>query len=404
MRRSLIKFSKMTYQETVERLFRLQAAGVIKLNLDIPHKLAQLLSFPERTFPSVHVAGTNGKGSVSTKIAKALELSGLRVGLYTSPHLLSFCERIQINGTPITEEEVVRGAQTLFEITDVHKIPATFFELTTLLAFDFFRAQKVDITVIETGLGGRLDATNIITPLLSVITSIDRDHMDLLGDTLEAIAAEKAGIIKPSIPVVCGPHAHFSSIVEKAKQMQSPLHFAPFSGGFYDEENQATARLALQLLASHFSIKPDAIEQGLKVRPPCRFEQRGNMILDVAHNPQGFKRLFEAMDLFYPGTPFRVLMGMCRDKEVEKCLQIASRRAEHIYLTPIKTPRAASVKELAETLQRLNYIAFSSPSIEEALGETERLQCPLLICGSFYLLEAWVRARAVAKTVGKRPK
>ncbi len=162
----------------------------MKLNLEIPLLLSELFDFPERSFPTIHVAGTNGKGSVVTKISKALELSGLKVGRYTSPHLISFRERIQVNGEWISEEFISRRMKLIFQKVDQKKIPATFFELTTLLAFDYFREMKVDVAVIETGLGGRLDATNIIQPILTVITSISLDHAQILGSTLEEIAVE----------------------------------------------------------------------------------------------------------------------------------------------------------------------------------------------------------------------
>src|ERR1700722_3019256 len=205
-----------------QRLFRMTASHEVKLNLEIPRLLDEFLGFPHRAYPCIHVAGTNGKGSVVTKIAKALELSGLKVGRYTSPHLVDFRERIAIQDEWISEEAVIEGMQRLFDFIDEHEIPATFFELTTLLAFDHFRSNMVDVAVIETGLGGRLDATNIIQPILTVITSISRDHTDLLGETLEEIAGEKAGILKPSVPLVLGARAVLEPIVRKAHQLECP--------------------------------------------------------------------------------------------------------------------------------------------------------------------------------------
>ena len=187
----------MTFNEVVEHLFSKRPVD----NLDsaqVMRETAPLLGNPEKAFPAIHVTGTNGKGSVSHKIAKALQSSGLRVGLYTSPHLISFCERIQVNGIPIPEETSRQGLLKLFEMGK----DLFFFEIATLLAFEYFRDQKVDVAIVEVGIGGFHDATNIVQPILSIITSVACDHEDLLGNTLEKIAYEKSGIIKPSIPVV----------------------------------------------------------------------------------------------------------------------------------------------------------------------------------------------------------
>src|SRR3990172_465686 len=203
------------YDKTIERLYNASNLLGSKLGLQNVDRLDEVLGYPRRHYPCIHVAGSNGKGSVATKIAKALEFSGYRVGLYTSPHLSSFRERICVNSALISEEEVVKGMEAIFEIVDAGSIPATFFEMTTFLAFEHFRKSNVDVAIFEAGLGGRLDATNVIHPLLSVITSISLEHVEILGGTLEKIAFEKAGIIKQEVPVVLGPYARFRAIEEK---------------------------------------------------------------------------------------------------------------------------------------------------------------------------------------------
>ncbi len=375
------------YEKTLQRLFSLTGTS----SLQRVEKAAEILAFPHRAFPCIHIAGTNGKGSVATKIAKILEYSGYRVGLYTSPHLFCFRERIQIRGEPIPEEAVVHGMEKLFSLS----AGFTLFELTTLLAFDYFRAQQVDVAIIEAGLGGQLDATNIVLPLLSIITSISRDHTEVLGESLEAIAFEKAGIIKPRIPVVIGPQAQFAPIFQKARETNSPLEVAAVPGGrgFYDEENRAIAAAAIPILERYFTLLEAAKIDGLNVRPPCRFETCQGAILDVAHNPEGFRRLFEALRLHFPQRPLRVLLGLSEDKEIDLCLGIAAAQAVHIHLVQADSKRAASAELLASRLRYLGYPSFSiEKSISSAVRRAAREQELLVVCGSFFIMRASKRA------------
>ncbi len=369
----------MNFDEVVKLLFSKRPAenpdstGAIK-------SITPLLGHPEKAFPAIHVTGTNGKGSVSHKIARALQSSGLKVGLYTSPHLLSFCERIQVNGILIPEETARLGLLRLFEIGK----DLFFFEIATLLAFEYFREQKVDVAIIEVGIGGLHDATNIVHPILSIIASVACDHEDLLGNTLEKIAYEKAGIIKPGIPVVIGPKADFAVIRDKAAACQSPLYKVESQAGFYDVENTAIARQALKLLPYPLSEKD--IETGLKSRPSCRFEQIGNVIFDVAHNPAGISRLLEAMEFHHPGCPFSVLIGMSKDKDVRKCLSQLAERADHLYLVPSPAFKAIAVEEMCEILRQEGFDRFTAGlSIQESIGlASEEL---LVVCGSFYIMK-----------------
>src|SRR5581483_6518720 len=291
------------YDQILERLFQL--SPIHKPNLDIAKELDRALGFPASFYPTVHIAGSNGKGSVTTKIAKALELCGYQVGVYTSPHLFSFRERIAIGDALISEEDVVEGMEYLFALKQNLSLPATFFELTTFLAFDYFRKKEVDVAVIETGLGGKLDATNVIRPLLSVITSISREHTQMLGEEIEQIAAEKAGILKKNIPLVLGPKARCQAISDRAKELHVPIFASKKISYFYDEENSAIAQLALEQLNSHFQLDPKSVREGLLVRPPCRFERVGDVIFDVAHTPEAIFSLLQALHNFFPSNKFR---------------------------------------------------------------------------------------------------
>lgn len=331
-------------------------------------------------FPSIHIAGTNGKGSVSLKIAKALELSGLKVGLYTSPHLESFCERIVINGKPIDEERVRTGLLDLFCLSDL-----CFFELSTLLAFQYFAEEKVDIAVIEAGVGGREDATNVITPKLSLITSIAKDHEEILGYTLEEIAYQKAGIIKPGVPVVIGPKADFVCIRKEAKKCRSPLYAVTSSEPFYDDENCAIAKKGLELL----NVAPKIISEALKVRPPCRFEIHSNVIFDVAHNGDGFHKMLEAFDHHFPKKTLSSVIGMSSDKDIALCLNLLATRARHLYLVPSPALKAATVNEMAKILRQEGFSHFKTfPTIRQGVrAALEERDDFTLICGSFYIMK-----------------
>ena len=320
--------------------------AAMKLGLEAMTRIDASFGYPSRAFASVHVAGTNGKGSVSTKIAKGLELSGKRVGLYTSPHISCMSERISINGTPIP--------LSILESLWMPKL--TFFESMTLAAFRYFAAQKVDIAVIEVGLGGRLDATNIINPILSVITSIDFDHQEYLGHTLEAIAKEKAGIIKPGVPVVMGPEV-------KPRHCFPKEHWVETRGS-YEDENRAIAKKALELLKVPV--------QGLDALPPCRFQKVGKVIFDGAHNPAGLKRTLERIE-----RPFSCLAAFSKNpKEMRELLQVA----EPLIVTQVDHERILPGDE---------------KDFSKAFAEVYKAD-RVLVTGSFFMME---RALAELKKV-----
>lgn len=385
----------LNYDEIIERLF--QATSPHKPSLDIAQELDRALGFPASSYPTIHIAGSNGKGSVTTKIAKALELCGYKVGVYTSPHLFSFRERIAIGDECISEGDVIEGMERLFVLRERLALPATFFELTTFLALDYFRKKEVDVAVIETGLGGRLDATNVIRPLLSVITSISREHTQMLGEEVELIAAEKAGIIKENIPVVLGPKARCQAISDRAKQLNSPIFASKKISYFYDEENSAIAQLALEQLNAHFqlysarSIDPEALREGLAYRPPCRFEQVEDVIFDVAHNPEAIFSLLQALHHFFPSRKFRFLVGFCKDKEYDRCLDLISDVATHVHLVQSESLRAATVEELRSAMKNEDPGLFTPHgSIQEgmriACAEAQAKGEILVVCGSFYIM------------------
>ncbi|MCB1113166.1 MAG: bifunctional folylpolyglutamate synthase/dihydrofolate synthase [Chlamydiia bacterium] len=321
----LTKLNSESYKARIEKLFLRRNTK----SLETMQRLKAIYPLPKT---AIHIAGTNGKGSVSIKIAKGLEASGYKVGLYTSPHIACFRERIQINGKKIPEEAVLK-------LLPDHE-EGSFFEITTWLAFRWFCEEQVDYAVIETGLGGRWDATNIIRPILSIITSIGMDHTEILGDTLEKIATEKGGIIKPGVPVISGPKADYYPEALRV------------TGDFktYEEENCAIAKRALEWLGV------STIEEGLKARQPCRMEWvLGRVLFDVAHNPPAFEKLAKELK----GQKFSVVAFFSPDKDQSSCLR---------HIEPIT--------------ERL--IKKASPL--EALKEALEYQEPVLVTGTFRIM------------------
>lgn len=383
----------MNYRSCLEKLFQLNLLGGMKLDLQNALRLQEALGCPDRSFATVHVAGTNGKGSVCWKIAQGLQLSGLKVGLYTSPHISTFRERIQINGVYITEEQVKRGLQHLFRLLETLQIPATFFEVTTFLAFWHFALSSVDVAVVETGLGGRLDATNVIYPLLSVITSIALDHTDILGDTLEKIALEKAGIIKPYVPILLGPRASWKCIEEVARKNHSPCVTLTASCSAYDAENSQIAKKALELLSPHFPHLGPSIHTGLAIKPPCRFEQVSRdpeIFLDAAHNPDGLEALKKQLDLLNH-KPCRFVVGLSKTKDVHTCLLSLVKMGSAFHFVEAKNGRGVPAAELKNRLESITTTpCFAHSSIQEAVQEakknSQQRKERLIICGTFFIL------------------
>lgn len=391
--------STPSYEALLEKLYTL-SRGKSTLSLEPMHALNHMAGNPTKDLRTVHVAGTNGKGSVTTKIAHALTLAGYKVGCYTSPHISSFRERICINGTLISKEELCVLLPPLMQQADDAHLPYSFFEITTLLAFCFFAKNQVDVAVIETGLGGRLDATNIIHPDLSVITSISYDHTALLGTTLEAIAEEKGGIIKPGVPVVLGPHAQLPILLEKAHALGAQGYLAPAMDTDYDAENSAVAQTALHVLQEKgWRLSEGAILEGLAKRPACRMEEVSAptlplkpIILDVAHNPDGIDKLLQALTLRYPNKPIYLLAGFCSDKDVGPMLKMLLERAIGVTFSQAQHPRALSALSLLQQAQtfKSDKPIEARADLKEAVYLAARVAAKenalLLICGSFFIM------------------
>lgn len=359
------------YETWVRRLYSTNLFHPVKLGLTNMIQLYEALGRPMDQTCVVHIAGTNGKGSVAWKIARSLQQHpNLRVGLFTSPHISSFRERMQVNGKLITEEEVVQLLPPIYEICKEHDIPATFFEITTALAFSYYATRMVDVVVLETGLGGRLDATNVISsPALAVITSIGLEHTRILGDTVELIAKEKGGIIKSSRPVLVGPNVPLAVLQNCAREKcASALYTCEAilgpstlcTAGDYDLENAQIARAAILLLQRTHpelaTLSEDAIMLGTSERPPCRFElfhhptMNVPIILDVAHNPPAMEYLVCKLKSTYPLARFRVVVGMSSDKDL-RLVSLALKRLvnddiRRVHLVQAAHPRAANLEQV----------------------------------------------------------
>lgn len=332
----------------------------MKLGLANMERACAALGHPERAYRCVHVGGTNGKGSVSTKVA-----ANLGGGLFTSPHIGSFRERVCVDGKMIPKDAVERILPRLFDL-----MPLTFFEITTLLAMAYFAEAGVKWAVFEVGLGGRFDATNVIRPELSVITSISHDHTEILGESLEKIAFEKAGIVKKGVPVVAGPRCPF---LEKFVTDRIVVE-GPFLN--FDEENSAIAKRALKELGMN--------EVDVSMRPRCRFEVHGDVILDVAHNPDGAKELVKMLELHYPGKKVHFVMGLSKTKDIDGVLEVIRPKAESISFVEARNGRGESKETLKERVPG----SRACSSLKEALDRPGLK----VVCGTFFIMQEALEA------------
>ncbi len=360
------------YDTVIESLFKRISSR--RTDLSVMQRLLASWGHPERAFPSVHVAGTNGKGSVSRKMADALQHAGYRVGLYISPHIAEFEERITINGERIPKETVIDYCGK------IDNPEPNFFECATCFCFQYFKEMQVDIAIIEAGLGGSVDSTNVLQPLLSIITSISFDHTEYLGDTLDKIATQKAGIIKPNTHVVLGPRIHSAPIFERAKEVGAPLTQVTPLSPLYEEENNAVVKAALEILPFRSDV-----EAGLQARMPCRFERRGRFILDVAHNPDGFARLKDALAYTFPNQTFHFIIGMSRRKDLKGCLQAIEDKIAHVHFVESGREDGATVFELEKTFQAISSRPYSLDKKVEIAIEKAPKEI-VVICGSFYIM------------------
>jgi dihydrofolate synthase / folylpolyglutamate synthase len=381
------------YNAAIDWLFGTQDRGV-KLGLENVYRLLADMRNPQNDLRFMHVAGTNGKGSVCAMVDSICRFAGLRTGLFTSPHLVRFNERIQVNGVPIDDDAAVRGIQRIRAHIDEERHP-TFFEITTALAFDYFRAQSVDLVILETGLGGRLDATNVVHPLVSVLTAIDLDHQHWLGDTLSKIAAEKAGIIKPGTPVVSGPqYPEVRSALEQiAENRSAPITFAvtPIKGtpiglqGSHQQMNAAIATTAIE--KAGIQVSPEAVAKGLEqVYWPGRFQHvEDRIILDGAHNPAAIARLIQTWHECVGQESASILFGGLRDKDLKTMIATLSPLAARFLLVPVRSQRSASTSEIERFVPKQIPVNLCG-SAEQALDLAGRFDDRILVTGSLFLV------------------
>lgn len=411
----------MNYQETLHYLytqlpmFTRIGVAAYKANLDNTLALCKALNNPEQKFSTIHIAGTNGKGSTSHMLASVLQEQGLKVGLYTSPHLKDFRERIKINGKNIEEQEVVDFVNNYKPLFD--SIMPSFFEWTVALCFNYFAQEQIDIAIIETGLGGRLDSTNVILPQLSIITNIGWDHTDLLGDTLEKIAAEKAGIIKSEIPCVIGEFLDDTKLVfdEKREKEATKLVYAQLEsqlldftlleegvrfklalnnsqlplntneyiycdmGGIYQQFNINTVLVALnELQKLGFNLKKEAIENGLKkVKENTglmgrwqKLSLKPTIVCDTGHNINGIEQIVNQI-VMQKYKKLHIVFGMVKDKDISKVLAILPKQAQY-YFCKANLPRALNESDLQLMAKEYKLYGEAYETVDLALQEAKK--------------------------------
>ncbi|MCX7887646.1 MAG: bifunctional folylpolyglutamate synthase/dihydrofolate synthase, partial [Verrucomicrobiae bacterium] len=365
----------------------------IQPGLQTTRELLAALGNPHERLRFIHIAGTNGKGSVAAMCHSVLSTAGYRTGLYTSPHLVSFCERIQVDGRAIAETDLAELVADVQQLLGRTVRPPTLFEVTTVLALRYFEKCGTDIVILETGMGGRLDATNVVKPLVSVVTNVGFDHMEYLGDTLAKIAAEKAGIIKAGIPVVTAATGEALEVIRKvAEQRRAPLivvtdgvNRTPLKGP-HQAINCAVAEAALR--ASGLRISEEQMARGLaSTRWPGRFDivrREPLLILDGAHNPDGARALASAVQAEFPGRKFTLILGVLADKDYAGICRELVPLAERILCVPVPSPRTATAEELARACRPAETEVCHD--VYEAIEKTRNVDT--LLAGSLYLVGA----------------
>jgi dihydrofolate synthase/folylpolyglutamate synthase len=426
----------MNYPQTLDYLlsklpmYSRIGAAAYRADLTNTLLLTESIGNPERRFRSVHIAGTNGKGSTSHMLAAIFQEAGYKTGLYTSPHLKDFRERIRINGKMIEEAAVCEFVDRIRPISET--IDPSFFEVTVAMAFDYFARNHVDIAIVEVGLGGRLDSTNIITPDLSVITNISYDHMNLLGNTLPAIAGEKAGIIKHNIPVVLGEYQPETAAVfeQKAKNENAPLTFAdqhryvtdwkygrhtldvevattPVAdevdwytldlAGIYQTRNLLTVLEAVHMLRGRgWKLEPSVVHRALRQVKRLTglhgrweiIQEHPDIVLDVAHNEDGIRQLLRQIEVT-DHEELHIVLGMVKDKAIDKILNLLPKQANY-YFTRAPIPRAMPEADLAEAAAAAAGLkGLSYPTVAEALQAAKTRARPkdlIVVCGSVFVV------------------
>ena len=374
----------MNYTEAIEKLTS-RGMFYIELGLNRIQKALETLGNPQDDLQYIHVAGTNGKGSVCTMLESILREAGYKTGLYTSPHIYDYTERIKIDGINISKEVFA----SLFEEVNKLDVHLTEFEILTVIMFLYFKRNNVDIVILETGLGGRFDATNVIKKnLCAIITQIDLDHTERLGDTKEKIAFEKAGIIKPDCPVITS--MGYEAIRDRADKLNSMLVFvSPFVPpefieslslkGLYQQENLALVITAINYLFKN--IDGETIKRGLsKVKNPCRFEyfKEKNLIADASHNPNGIQALRNNLDYYFPNKNRRFVFGCLKNKDYKQMMEILFRKEDEVYLNGFDYPNACTYETLKE-----NCPVKAFPYTPDTKLTPDKLN---IICGSFYMI------------------
>lgn len=373
-----------TYNNAIDLLIS-QGKFYINLGLERISAVLDLLGNPQDKLKCIHVAGTNGKGSVCAIIASILTEAGMKTGLYTSPHIFEYTERIKINGCEISQDDFAKYIFEICEIADKNDIHLTEFEILTAVMFKYFSDNNVEVVVLETGLGGRFDATNVIkSNLCSIITHIDLDHTDRLGNTRSKIAFEKAGIIKPDCPVLTCEG--YEEIKDRADECNSLfVMVAPYEDtanlslkGTCQQENLSLALAAVRLLFP--KIPQSVIQDGIKyVKHPCRFQVcDNNLIIDASHNPNGAMALRESLDFYYPDKKRCFVFGCLKNKDYKKMMEILFEKRDEIYFYHFNNKNSCTVNELQEVCE---FPSKQFTSLEELPDDYLKI-----VCGSFYML------------------
>ena len=425
----------MNYQQTIDYLYSqlpmFSRIGSAAYKEDLHNTIALCNSFgnPQNKYKTIHIAGTNGKGSTSHILAAILQEAGYKTGLYTSPHIKNFRERIKVNGKMIAEQFVIDFTESTKPITE--EIKPSFFELTVAMAFEYFEEKKVDFAVIETGLGGLLDSTNIITPILSIITNIGYDHQNILGNTLEEIAAQKAGIIKQNIPVVIGetlPET-IKIFVETAHNKIAAIQFAEENfiatyidvegdlllcnvqniqtgiteklrcglAGLYQSKNLCTVVAAVdELKKLQINIPETALHKGIEHVKEITglrgrweiLQQHPTIIADVAHNKDGITQVVNQLNITYPLANIHFVLGFVKDKDVENVLKLFPDNA-FFYFTNAHIPRALPCEELKQKAEAVGLSGNCFDKVNDAVHAAKKIadvKDVIIICGSFFII------------------
>lgn len=406
-------------ESALDWLFAQKTSG--RTSLDPLAAIARSLGSPHLDFATVHIAGTNGKGSVATKVARTLQLAGVRAGLFTSPHVCQFGERIQVDQVAIDPKDISCGlAQLRASCPMVESL--NFFDIAFLLAICHFRRQGVEFAILEAGIGGRLDATNICRPRVSAITTIGLDHCQILGKTLPEIAREKGGIVKFNTPLILGARAAGHGIEALARERSAPLTLAGERHQLFESYNRSVARAVLGALDRGFALSPEVLEEGLSHRPPCRYQiarsslsgfatnRPQTFILDVAHNPEGFCELARQIEWDFPGYLLLIVLGLGIDKDLRGCLSaLATLPIHKIIPCTLPTISSHSVVEIARIARKLELSVleevcdYSPASATKRACELATARSVTVICGSFFMMKEVLTALGARDQPPKRP-